>query len=150
MDNLHIKIFPRWSLLTLHSSQVSRLNAIRLQVTSKLHFNGTSPASFSFIFGLFQGNIDANFTTNQCEKSSPSIRSRDSNPRPSDSESHPITTRPGLPPLAICYPPISYASYYHYSQQTSSVTNGQTIFHNLTICNNQNLPNSIKMCQNRL
>ena len=62
--------------------------------------NGPSPASFSFIFDLFQTNINTIFTTNQCEKiSSPSsIRSQDSNPRPLERESPPITTRPGLPP----------------------------------------------------
>ena len=30
--------------------------------------NGPTPASFSFIFGLFQANINTIFTTNQCEK----------------------------------------------------------------------------------
>ena len=61
--------------------------------------NGPSPASFSFIFGLFKQTIQI-FTTNQCEKMScpSSIRRRDSNPRPLERESPPITTRPGLPP----------------------------------------------------
>ena len=61
--------------------------------------NGPIPASFSFIFGLFKQTIQF-FTTNQCEKMScpSSIRHRDSNPRPSERESPPITTRPGLPP----------------------------------------------------
>ena len=42
------------------------------------------------------------FTTNQCEKMScpSSIWRRDSNLRPSERESPPITTRPGLPPKA--------------------------------------------------
>ena len=39
-----------------------------------------------------------NVTTNICEKCPSSIRCRDSNPRPSERESLPITTRPGLPP----------------------------------------------------
>ena len=53
------------------------------------------PASFSFIFGLFQTN-NTMFTTNQCEKIScpSSIRRRDSSPQPLEHESPPITTRP--------------------------------------------------------
>ena len=39
------------------------------------------------------------FTTIICEKCPSSIRCRDSNPRPLECESLPITTRPGLPPL---------------------------------------------------
>ena len=63
--------------------------------------NGPSPASFSFIFGHFQTNINTIFTTNQCEKMScpSSIRRQDSNPQPLKRESLPITTRPGLPPI---------------------------------------------------
>ena len=34
----------------------------------------------------------------KCQKILSSIRYRDSNPRPSEHESPPITTRPGLPP----------------------------------------------------
>ena len=61
--------------------------------------NGPIQASFSFIFGIFKQTIQF-FTTNQCEKMScpSSIRHWDSNPRPSERESPPITTRPGLPP----------------------------------------------------
>ena len=61
--------------------------------------NGPSPASFLFIFGLFQTN-NSIFTTNQCEKLScpSSIRHQDSNPQLLERESPPITTRPGLPP----------------------------------------------------
>ena len=40
-------------------------------------------------------------TTNICEKYPSSIRCRDSNPRPLDHESPPITTRPGLPSVAL-------------------------------------------------
>ena len=62
--------------------------------------NGPSPASISFIFELFQTN-NTIFTTIQCEQMScpSSIRCRDSNTRPLDCESPPITTRPGLPPI---------------------------------------------------
>ena len=35
-----------------------------------------------------------------CEKSPSYIRCWNSNPEPSDCESHPITTRPGLPPIS--------------------------------------------------
>ena len=61
--------------------------------------NGPTPASFLFIFYLFKWNITV-LTTNQCGKMScpSSIRHRDSNPWPSEHESPPVTTRPGLPP----------------------------------------------------
>ena len=49
------------------------------------------------LFLSFQTNFTI-FTTNKCEKCPSSIRCWDSNPRPSEYESPPITTRPGLPP----------------------------------------------------
>ena len=48
-------------------------------------------------FSSFQPNIKI-FTTNKCEKCPSSIWCWDSNPQPSEHESHPITTRPRLPP----------------------------------------------------
>ena len=60
--------------------------------------NGPSPASFTFIFGLFQTNINTILQQINVKKCPSSIRHWDSNPRPSDRESPPITTRPGLPP----------------------------------------------------
>ena len=63
--------------------------------------NGPTPASFSFIFGLFRTN-NTIFTINQCEnmsKSPSSIQRQDSNPQPFEHELSPITTRPGLQPL---------------------------------------------------
>ena len=51
---------------------------------------------FSFIFVF--SNTKYNFTTNKCEKFPSSIRCRDSNSRPLEHESPPITTRPGLKP----------------------------------------------------
>ena len=57
-----------------------------------------SLASFSFILGLSQANINTIFATNQCEKCPSSMQCRDSNPQPSFCNSHPIDTRPGLPP----------------------------------------------------
>ena len=65
----------------------------------KIFFNEPTPASFSFIFGLFKQTIQL-FTTNQCEKCPTSIWRQDSNPRPLEHESSPITTRPGLLPQA--------------------------------------------------
>ena len=65
--------------------------------------NGPTPASFSFIFGLFRTN-NTIFTINQCEnmsKSPSSIQRQDSNPQPFEHELSPITTRPGLLPLII-------------------------------------------------
>ena len=59
--------------------------------------NGPSPASFSFIFSLFE--YQYNFTENKCRNSPSSILSGDSNSRPLGHWSPPITTRPGLPPI---------------------------------------------------
>ena len=59
--------------------------------------NGPSPAYFLFIF-VFSNN-HYNFTTTKCEKCPYGSRCRDSNPRPSEHESPPVTTRPGLPPI---------------------------------------------------
>ena len=58
------------------------------------------PGLFFVYFRLFKSNIVTNFTTNHCEKMScqSSIWQRDSNPRHSEHEPPPITTRPGLPP----------------------------------------------------
>ena len=53
---------------------------------------------FRFIFGLFKQTLQI-FTTNICEKCPSSIRCRHSNLRPSECESPPITTWPGLPPI---------------------------------------------------
>ena len=57
--------------------------------------NGPSSASFSFIFGLFWTNITI-LTSNKCEKCPSSIWCWDSNLQPSEHESPPITTRPGV------------------------------------------------------
>ena len=68
---------------------------VRIQSLAICFFYGPSPVSFSFIFGLFQTNN----TTNQCEKCPSSIPCWDSNSRPSQCESLPITTRPGFRPF---------------------------------------------------
>ena len=56
-----------------------------------------NPGLFFVYFRSFQTNITI-FTTIICEKCPSSIPCRDSNSRPSERESLPITTRPGLPP----------------------------------------------------
>ena len=63
-----------------------------------LLFLGANPGLFFVSFRSFS-NKHYIFTTNICEKYPSSIRCRDSNPRPLERESLPITTRPGLPPL---------------------------------------------------
>ena len=63
--------------------------------------NGPTPASFSFIFGLFQQK-NTFFTTNQCEKMSKcssKIRRLDSNPRPFKHESSPKPLDQGFGPF---------------------------------------------------
>ena len=57
-----------------------------------------NPGLFLFIFGLFKQKLQI-FTSNICEKCPSSIWYRDLNPRPSEHDSPPITTRPGLPPI---------------------------------------------------
>ena len=59
-------------------------------------------ANLSLFFNLSSFLINStNFTTNKCEKCPSGIRHWDSNSQPSDYESHPLTTRPGLPPTII-------------------------------------------------
>ena len=57
-----------------------------------------NPGLFFVYFRLFKQTLQF-FTTNKCEKCPSSIWCRDSNPQPSEYESPPITTRPGLPPF---------------------------------------------------
>ena len=64
-----------------------------------IFFNWGIPASFSFIFGLFQTNIDTILQQINVKICPSSIWRRDSNPQPSENEAPPITTRPGLPPI---------------------------------------------------
>ena len=77
---------------------ISNLNLIAIFIRELNSFfvkNGPTQASFLFIFGLLKRTIQF-FTTNQCEKCPSSIRRRNSNPRPFEHESSPITTIPGL------------------------------------------------------
>ena len=75
--------------------------------------NGPTPASFSFILGLSQTNITNFYNKYMWKKYPSSIRCWDSNPRPSEPESPPITTRPGLPLLAFQVSCIVYFSFFN-------------------------------------
>ena len=76
-----------------HSSQGTRPKLSQLK-------HGPTPASLFIYFHSFQTN-NTIFTTNQCEKCPSSKWLWDSNPRPLEHESSPITTKPGLPPRII-------------------------------------------------
>ena len=56
------------------------------------------PGLFFVYFDLFQTNINTILQQINVKKCTSRMRRRDLNPRPSDCESPPITTRPGLPP----------------------------------------------------
>ena len=60
--------------------------------------NGPTSASFSFIFGLFKQTIEFLQQIN-VKKCIQYMTHRDSNPRPLEHESSPLTTTPVLPPL---------------------------------------------------
>ena len=68
-------------------------------VFKTVFFTLANPDLVFVYFRSFQTHSNIIFTTNHCEKMSipSSIQCRDSNPRPLDHESSPITTRPGLP-----------------------------------------------------
>ena len=84
------------------SFQISALWGLAINFKFYLFLkNGPTPASFIVYFRSFQTNIITNFTTNKCEKCPPSTRCWDSNPRPLEHESTPITTRPRLPPKIL-------------------------------------------------
>ena len=74
--------------------------------------NGPTPASFSFIFGIFK-QTSLQFLQQIYTKCPSSIRYWDSNPWPSERESLPITTRPGLPPnpSLFLFPPFTVSVY---------------------------------------
>ena len=80
---------------------VHRFKACPLPKILFYFLNGQSPASFSYIFGLFQTSINTILQQINVKKCPSSIWHRDSNPRPSERESSPITTRPGLPPIIL-------------------------------------------------
>ena len=82
------------------------MSALRLipfleQYNIFLKKNGPTPASFSFIFGLFKQTSLQFLQQIYVKKCPSSICYRDLNPRPLEFESLPTTTRPGLPPDII-------------------------------------------------
>ena len=91
--------------------------------------------NFFVCFRSFQSNIITNFTTNICEKCASSIWCWDSNSRPSERESLPITTRPGLPPKSVNF--LASTSYrirtsaeFNWSlpSRQNSLTNGTVLY----------------------
>ena len=64
-----------------------------------------NPGLFSIYFRSIQTNIVTIFTANKCEKCPSSMRCRDSNSQPYDSESPPLTTRPGIRPRFYIFLP---------------------------------------------
>ena len=74
-----------------------------LQATNLIVFFFKKWANLGLFFVYFRSFQTNNtiFTTNQCEKCPSSIWRWDSNPRPLEHESPPITTRPGLPPTNL-------------------------------------------------
>ena len=68
--------------------------------TLEFLFKWTTPASFSFIFVFFKRTLQFLHQLN-VKKCPSSIRCHDSNSQPSDYESPPLTTRPGLPPFIL-------------------------------------------------
>ena len=76
-----------------------------------LFFKWTIFGLFLFIFGLFKQTTQILQQIN-VKKCPSSIRCQDSNSQPSDYESPPLTTRPGLPPIfSICWR-LSLQSFY--------------------------------------
>ena len=62
--------------------------------------NGPTPASFLLIFDLFKQTSLQYLEQQKCKNCPSSIRCRDLNPQPPEHEPLPITTRPGLQPMA--------------------------------------------------
>ena len=85
-------------ILTFHTSGPIQLLSLSTNELHSVQFYRHS-ASFSFIFGLFKQTSLQFLHQIYVKKCPSSIRYRDSNLRPSERESLPITTRPGLPPM---------------------------------------------------
>ena len=86
----HLSLFLSISL----SFSLSFFLSFSLSLFLSLNKNGQTPASFSFIFGLFKQNFD--FYIKSMWKMS--IRYMALGFEPHEHESYPLTTRPGLPP----------------------------------------------------
>ena len=88
------KIYLYWTFFTVNCVLKSVANPV-----SMFFLNGPFPASFC-LFSSFQTNKQ--FLQQIYVKKCPScVQCWDSNPQPSDHESPPITTRPGLPPFCV-------------------------------------------------
>ena len=79
----------------------SPIEVTRVDIISFSFFKKWANPGLFFVYLWTFQKINTNFTINQCEKCPSSIRRRDSNPRPFEHESSPITTRPGLPPSDV-------------------------------------------------
>ena len=73
------------------------------------------PGLFFVYFRSFQTNINTILQQTNVKKCPSSIRRWDSNPWPSDHESPPITTRPGLPPIVFVFYPTKNNDNLHLS-----------------------------------
>ena len=82
------------------STRKSSIYVTKRRTVERALKNGPTPASFSFIFGLFKQTSLQFLQQIYVKKCPSSMQCQDSNPRPSDCESLPITTRPGLPPMS--------------------------------------------------
>ena len=89
-------------------------------------YNNLEDGVFFIYFRLFQTDI-TNFSTNKCEKMSIQYPAPGLNSQPSDYESPPLTTRPGLPPndftlLYSTWVEWVTLTYYYYSHLISDHT----------------------------
>ena len=107
IDNHHHHHHLGCKIVNEHSTYVSTFQCSK-QATELAWENfsffkkGPTLASFMVYFRSFQTNIITEITTNICEKYPSSLQCRDSNPRPSEHESPPITTRPGHLFICLC------------------------------------------------
>ena len=86
---------------TFHCSPMHQTQLRRIRLYFKK--NGPTLASFLFIFGLFKQTSLQFLQQIYVKKCPSSIRCWDLNPQPSERESPPITTRPGLRPMRLYY-----------------------------------------------
>ena len=80
---------------------VKKISCVKLCYIHFDHFDWPTRPLLFFIFGLFKQTSLQYLQQIYVKKCPSSIRWRDSNPQPSDCESLPITTRPGLLPIAL-------------------------------------------------
>ena len=87
---------PRRTITQFYCTYIAFLPTL---IKLNCFFKWAIPGLFSFIFSLFQRNINSILQQIIVKKSPSSIWHWYSNPRPSKRESPPITTKPGLPPI---------------------------------------------------